>query len=403
MDITERKTFKIVVVGHIDHGKSTLIGRLLYDTGSLFSGKPADMALVVDQLQEEREKEMTIDTTQAFFHTKKHNYVIIDAPGHKEFMRNMITGASQAEATVLVLDVEKGIQEQFRRHASFLKMLGIKENIVVVNKMDLTDYKRGPFDKARKEIESFSEMSGICFSALIPISARDGDNIATRSKNTPWYSGPTLVGSLDALKKSNNPAGKWFRMPVQDVYNVGGKKVIVGRIESGGVKEGEETVLLPGNKEVSVSGIFEFKKKKEHAGCGESIGLAIKENVPVKRGDMISDKNNLPVVANGLSGNLFWMRQKPFKMEEKLVFRCNTQSATCRISRIEKRIDSSTLKVLEERACFLGETEIGEVLLETEKPVLIEKFSDIPALGRFILEKNGITVAGGIITDIGGI
>ncbi|MCX5642909.1 MAG: GTP-binding protein [Candidatus Omnitrophica bacterium] len=396
-----KRTFKIVVVGHVDHGKSTLIGRLLYDTGSLLSGKPVDFAFVVDQLKEEREREMTIDTTQAFFHTKKHDYVIIDAPGHKEFIRNMITGASQAETAILVVDIVEGIQEQFRRHACFLKMLGIKEISVVVNKMDLVSHKKEPFDKIRAKIELFAQVNKISFSEIIPISARNGDNVALKSKKMPWYSGPTLTGSLDRLRKPKDSAGKWLRMPVQDVYDIAGKKRIVGRIESGRVAKGEGLRVFPGDRKACVSGIFEFGKNKKYAGCGENIGLSITEDFPVKRGDMISDENHKPVLTRRVAGNIFWMRQMPFKITEKLVFRCNTQSTTCRISRIEKRIDSATLKVLEKKAQSLAETDIGEVIIETGKTVIIEKFSVIPELGRFILEKNGITVAGGIITGAG--
>jgi len=189
-------------------------------------------------------------------------------------------------------------------------------------------------------------------------------------------------------------------MPIQDVYDVSGKKIAVGRIESGQMKKGAEAVLLPAHREIFISAILEFGKNRKQAGCGESIGFTIKGNCPVKRGDMLSDKNHQPVLTRRIAGNIFWMRQKPFRVREKLVFRCGTQDAACRISRIEKRIDSATLKVLEERAPFLAETEIGEVFIETGKTVIIEKFSVMPELGRFILEKNGTTVAGGIITGI---
>jgi sulfate adenylyltransferase large subunit len=406
-----RESMKIVIVGHVDHGKSTLIGRLLYDTGSLppdrmevirqtceGMGKRLEFAFVMDHLREERERGMTIDTAQTFFRTSARDYVIIDAPGHKEFMKNMITGASQAETSILVIDVNEGVMEQTRRHAYVLGMLNLKRNILVLNKMDLVGYSQESFEAVRDDITAFLKRLDIAPSFVVPVSGAAGDNFTSRSREMPWYGGPTILEALDALEKDKDIWEKPLRMPVQDVYRRGELDIAAGRIESGRLAEGDELTVFPDRRRVKVAQVLEFGRKRRAAMAGESIGLVLSGDGALKRGDVLSSSGNVPRLDGRLAASLFWMSPKPFTLGETLMLRANTQERQCAIEQLRRRIDSSTLDTVEERARTLNETEVGEVVIETEQPLAFELFSFIPEMGRFVLERGNDIVAGGIIT-----
>lgn len=410
--MAERENMKIVIVGHMDHGKSTLIGRLLYDTHSLppdrmevirrtcgEMGKPVEFAFVMDHLKEERERGMTIDTAQTFFHTPRRDYVIIDAPGHKEFMKNMITGASQAETSILIVDTREGVMEQTRRHAYVLNMLNLKKNILVLNKMDLVGYREREFEAVRGEIGAFLARLGIVPSFVIPVCGTGGDNFASRSRRMPWYKGPTLIEALDTLEKDRDLREKPLRMPVQDVYDRDEGRIVAGRIESGTLREGDELRVVPGRGGVRVERILEFGAERNSAEAGECIGLALSGDAAPCRGDVLSAVDNLPRIGTAVTANLFWMSPQKFNIGETLILRLGTQETPCRVGEIRKRINSSTLDVIEENARMLEETEVGEVLIRTERPVAFELFSYIPELGRFVLERGNDIVAGGIISQ----
>ena len=407
----KRESMKIVIVGHVDHGKSTLIGRLLYDTGSLppdkmevirhtceEMGKPVEFAFVMDHLREERERGITIDTAQIFFNTPTRNYVIIDAPGHKEFIKNMITGASQAETSVLVIDVDEGVQEQTKRHAYILGMLNLKKNILVMNKMDLVGYSQERFEEVKKEITAFLCRLDISPSFVVPAVGTLGENFAKKSDKMPWYDGPTVFGALDALEKDKDISEKPLRMPVQDVYDVEGKRIVAGRIESGKLKDGDELLLLPEDVKVRVTEVLEFSRERHSAEACESIGITISDDGKAARGDLLSDPVKKPRTGKMIVANLFWMSPQALDIKEKFTFRANTQETTCTVKEITRRIDSSTLDVIEEKATALNENEVGEMLIECDKPVSFELFRFIPELGRFVLERGNDIVAGGIIT-----
>ncbi len=409
--MAKRESMKIVIVGHVDHGKSTLIGRLLYDTGSLSPdrmevirktceemGKPVEFAFVMDHLREERERGITIDTAQTFFHTPTRDYVIIDAPGHKEFIKNMITGASQAETSILVLDVHEGVQEQTKRHAYILGMLNLKKNILVLNKMDLVDYSKERFNNVKDEITAFIKRLDIAPSFIVPVCASQGENFAKKSDKMPWYKGPTVFGALDALERDRDISEKPLRMPVQDVYQRGGRDIVVGRVEAGTLSDGQEVALLPEDKRLKVKQLVEFGGERHVAGAGESVGLILSGNGTVKRGGLLSATDDRPRIASRFVANLFWMCPRPFDINEKLIFRANTQETSCVVKEIRRRIDSSSLEVIEENAKKLEDNEVGEILIETERPVAFELFRFIPELGRFVLEHENDIVAGGIIT-----
>jgi len=402
---------KFVIVGHVDHGKSTLIGRLLFDTDSLppdkieeikkFSknlGRETEFAFLLDHLQEEREQGITIDTTQTFFKTPEREYVIIDAPGHVEFVKNMITGASQAEAAILIVDAKEGIQEQTRRHANILSMLGLEQVIVVLNKMDLVDYKKEVFEKVKKETEKFLNSININPNYYIPISALKGDNVAKKSEKMDWYQGPTVLGGLDTFTEKISLKEKYLILPVQDVYKVGEKRISVGRIEAGKITQGQEIKILPEGKITKVKSIEKFNEQPTEASVGENIGLTTEEPLFIERGNIISEITREPFLTDKFEANIFWMGKADLKEGETIFLKCATQEVSAVIEEIKKRIDSSTLKVIEEDASKLENLDAGEVIIRTKKPIAITKFNDIQELGRFVLIKDENICAGGIIT-----
>jgi len=403
---------KIVIVGHVDHGKSTLIGRLLYDTNSLPEGKideikktckalgkELEFAYILDALEEEREQNITIDTTQTFFKTKKRNYVIIDAPGHKEFLKNMITGASLAEAAILIVKAEEGLREQTKRHAYILSMLGLNQIIVVINIFDLSKYTKKKFNSLKDEILKFLSLLNLKPSYIIPISAKEGDNIAKKSKKISWYKSLTLLEALDTFKTKENDINKALRFPVQDVYKINDRRIIVGRIEAGKIAKGDKIILLPSNKMSYVNSIEVFNKKKEKVEVGESIGITIKDPLFIDRGQVICHTNNLPKIASEFKAKVFWMAKENLNINERLTLRCATQEVGCSIKKIIKRINSSTLEVIQKNSKRLEETEVGDVVIKVNEPIVIENFNNVTELGGFVLVKGYDVVAGGIITN----
>jgi len=411
----EAEHLKFVIVGHVDHGKSTLIGRLFFDTGSLPEGKieevrticdalgkELEFAYVMDHLEEERSQGITIDTTQTFFHTDKRDYVIIDAPGHREFTKNMITGASQAEAAILIVDADEGVQEQTRRHAYILALLGLTQVIVAINKMDLVDHRKEVFEKVSDDTKNFLTRIGIKPTYILPISALKGDNIATRSMKMDWYQGPTILEALDTFESSENRENSPLRYPVQDVYNIEGKRIIAGRIEGGTINTGQEIYILPNGESTVVNSIEEFLKEgKSVAVAGESTGITVRDKLFIDRGNVVCSKEDRPVMTKEIKGNLFWMDKEPLKTGEHVSFKCSTQEARCIVKAIQRRMDSSTLEIIEENADTLQNREVGEVILLFSDSVIVEDFNKTPELGRFVIEKGYDTAGGGIITHLG--
>ncbi|MFC1576166.1 sulfate adenylyltransferase subunit 1 [Candidatus Omnitrophota bacterium] len=402
---------KIVIVGHVDHGKSTLIGRLLLDTDSLPKekmseiekistelGKSTELAYVTDQLKEERERNITIDTTQIFFKTRKRNYVIVDAPGHVEFIKNMMSGASLTNAAVLIVDAHEGVMEQTRRHLYIINLLGIDKIIVVLNKMDLVGYDEKKFEKVKAELERLFETLGIKTSFMLPVSAREGTNISKASPELDWYKGPSLLEALDSLQLNANREVKPLRLPVQDIYEINNEKIIVGRIESGTIKQNQDIVLLPSLKSATVDSIkiFEAHEIKE-AKEGESIGVTLKESLLVERGEVIVQKEKLPQLNNRFSGNIFWMSSSPLEINKSFTLRCSTQEITCVAEKIYQRTDTTTFEIIEENSDKLGLNEAGLVQFKTKKPIVVEKFSYIQELGRFVIEDKSNLQGVGII------
>lgn len=404
----ELPDFKFVIVGHIDHGKSTLIGRLLYETDSLSLdkaeevkacqnlGRKVEFAYFLDCLEEERQQGITIDTTQVFFNGNSRRYVIIDAPGHVEFIRNMVTGASLAEAAVLIVDITEGLKEQSRRHAYILTLLGIEQIIVVLNKMDLVNFKQEKFLKVKEDVKVFLKTIGIAPLFYIPISAAKGDNIVNKSPNTPWYKGPSFLESLNVLKEKDIQ-NRDLIFPVQDVYKIDDKRIIAGRIEAGAIQKGDLISILPNNRKATVKSIESYLKTKKIAHIAESIGITIEEPVFVERSDIVCLVGKEYELRDKFYANIFWMSNEDYKENERLLIRCSTQETTCQIEKIKKRLDSSTLETIEDNSVRITKLEVAEVIIKTKRPILVRQFKDIPELGRFVLVKDNNIAAGGIV------
>jgi sulfate adenylyltransferase large subunit len=407
----KKDILKIVFVGHVDHGKSTLIGRLLLDTKSLPDekmaelktvaeelGKEAELAHLTDQLKEEREQNITIDTTQIFFHTKTREYVIIDAPGHVEFLKNMITGATQADVAVLLVDMNEGIMEQTIRHAYIVSMFGIESVLVVMNKMDLVDYDEERFKEVKEKLSQSMESMGLVPTCFIPVSARVGENISKKSSKMKWFKGPTFLEALNSFEPSREEGKSALRLPVQDVYEVGDERIAVGRVVSGTVAENQNITFLPSNRHSSVKELKEFGAVRKTAVEGENIGIVIRDDVPISRGEVIVQPENPPKPVDSFKGNLFWMVEEPLKADQPVVLRCATQEVECIAEKIERRIDSSTLEIIEENASTVGINEAAVVVLKTKTPIVAEKFSHVRELGRFVIERRNNVQGAGIIT-----
>jgi len=400
----------IVFVGHVDHGKSTLIGRLLYDTNSLPKdkveevkktcealGKDMEFGFILDHLQEEREQGITIDTCQIFFKTPKRNYVIIDAPGHVEFIKNMITGASQAEAAILIIDANEGVKEQTKRHAYILGMLGLKQIIVLINKMDLVDYKEERFNEVKQDIAIFFKKLNLKPSYTIPVAAKYGDNIAKESKKMIWYKGKTFLSCLDTFKVKEKSSDKALRFPIQDAYKIDDKRIFAGRIESGTIRQGDEITILPQNTKTKVKSVEKFLEKPTMAEAGESIGITTEDPLFIERGNIVCNES-LPMVTDRIKANVFWMSKKDFNINEMITLKIATQEVSAKIEKIEKKINSSTLEEIKEDIDTLKNNEAGTMIIKTLSPIVADDFNYVPELGRFVFEKNMITCAGGIIT-----
>ncbi len=347
----EAQRLKIVFVGHVDHGKSTLIGRILHDTGSLPEGKIASIqaacsaegmdfeyAFLLDALLEEQAQNITIDTTQIPFRTPLRQYVIIDAPGHKEFLKNMITGAANADAAVLVIAANEGVREQSRRHAYLLSLLGIKQIVVVVNKMDLAGYSEGRFQEIEREYGEFLKGLGLTARVFIPASAKQGANVAKRTDAAlEWYKGQTILEALDQLAAVTAPLSQPLRLSVQDVYRFDERRIIAGRIESGSLRVGDELVFSPANKSSVIATIESWNgPPREEAIAGDSVGITLREQIFVERGHVASHQTETPIETNRFNADVFWMAEEPLQKRSRYTVRVGTQEMKCQVVAISR-------------------------------------------------------------------
>ncbi len=399
----------IVVVGHVDHGKSTVIGRLLYDTDSLpqgavdkvkriarETGKPFEYAYLLDAFEEEQKQGITIDTTQIQFATKKREYVIIDAPGHKEFLKNMISGAANANAALLIVDAKQGVQEQSKRHGYMLSLLGIEKVYVVVNKMDLVDYSEEVFHKVADDMKEFLEPLGVKPLRYLPVSGYQGDNIATKSVNMPWYDGPVLLDSLDLLEASKEILDKDLRLPIQDVFKFDDRRIIAGRIEAGKLAVGDEIAIYPSGRRTVIQSIayWQERDKKERALAGESTGIIVRDEFFNQRGEIITTPGaKAPHVSNRLRASIFWMGRNPLRKGSTYKLKLATQEVEAEVADIVKTIDAANLDS-REGAKELRLNDVAEVILSLKEAIAFDVFQEHQATGRFALV-DGYDVAGG--------
>lgn len=408
-----RPQVRIVIVGHVDHGKSTLVGRLLHETGSLPDGKlemlkavsarrgmPFEWSFLLDALQTERDQGITIDTTQIRFRTPSRDVVLIDAPGHAEFLRNMITGASQADAAVLIIDALEGVRDQTRRHGYLLHLLGVKQVAIVVNKMDRVDYSAARFKEISDEISAHLTSLGVAPTAIVPISARDGDGVAERTPNIKWYSGPTVVEALDALTPARPLDELALRFPVQAIYKFDDRRIVAGRIESGNLKTGDEIVIMPAGKVARVKSMegWPMTPVTSPQGAGRSVGITLDRELFLERGDIIAHSHATPRDTRRLHARIFWLHDTPLKAGMSVLVRLGTMETRATIVEINKAVDPGELASVETSA--IARNHVGEIDIALAKPVAADPYTENPRTGRLVIEVNGRIAGGGLVLSV---
>ncbi len=412
----EREKMNIVIVGHVDHGKSTLVGRLLTDTQSLPEGKleqvklycknnsrPFEYAFLIDALKDEQSQGITIDSARCFFKSKKRDYIIIDAPGHIEFLKNMISGAARAEAALLVIDANEGIQENSKRHGYMLSMLGIKQVIVVVNKMDLVKYNEDVYNDIKRKYTEFLTQINIQPMEFIPISAINGDNLVENTDKLRWFHGNCILDGLDSFKKENFLVDKPFRMHVQDIYKFtaqgDSRRIVAGRVESGKITVGDNVIFLPSLKKSKIKSIESFNiPQKKSIGAGYSTGFTLTEQIYLSRGEvMCKEHETLPHCSSIITVNLFWLGTESVRIGKWYKLKIGSFENSVMVKKITSVLDASTLAY--EHKNSVSKNEVAHCVLQCKVPFAFDLFSNIQATGRFVIVNEYNIVGGGIILD----
>lgn len=405
---------RVVVAGHVDHGKSTLIGRLIHDTGSLADGKleaikamsarrgmPFEWAFLLDALQAERDQGITIDTSQIGFRTSQRDVVLIDAPGHVEFLQNMVTGAAQADAALLVIDSAEGVREQSRRHALLLSLLGIKQVAVIVNKMDKADYSESVFRGIEAAFARYLTGLDISPVAFVPVAAREGAMVAGRGGALGWYHGPTVIEVIDSLRTAQPPRDLPTRFVVQDVYKFDDRRIVAGHIESGRLSVGDELVFVPSGKLGRVRTIEAWPRASSGSApatlnAGAAAAVTLEREIFIERGEVAAPALARPPAARVLKARIFWFNATPLRAGSRLVVKLGTAETQAEVSSIEAVVDSGTLERLAEPE--VQRNQIGELTLALAQPVAADNHALFPQLGRFVLGIDGRICGGGIVT-----
>ena len=408
----------IVIAGHVDHGKSTIIGRLLADTGSIPEGKieavrlncerssrPFEYAFLLDALKDEQAQGITIDAARVFFKTDKRDYIIFDAPGHIEFLKNMITGAGHAECALLVIDAAEGVCENSRRHAYMTAMLGISQLSVLVNKMDLVDYSEAVYTRIVDEYRHFMNRINLEPAAWIPVSGIKGDFIAHGSSKMKWYKGETVLEALDNFTKEPEPIEKAFRMPVQDIYKFTGfgdsRRVVAGTVDSGSLSIGDELVFYPSGKRSSVKSFEEFNSsvKRTKVAEGRAAAIVLDEQIYIRRGEIAARADQKgPQVSSRLRVSLFWLGRNSVTVDHEYLFKCGTLKIPARVEEIIRVIDAST-QAVETDAGQIRRNETAECIIKLKNPAAFDTASGFKATGRFVLVDSYEIAGGGIIRE----
>jgi bifunctional enzyme CysN/CysC len=408
-----RNQLRLVVVGHVDHGKSTLIGRLFYDTGSLPEGKyeqlvavaqrrgvPFEFANLMDALQAERDQNITIDTTQIWFRTAKREYVIIDAPGHKEFVKNMVTGAARADAALIIIDAAEGVQEQTRRHGYLLRLIGMRQVVVVVNKMDLVDYSQTVFDTVSREYREFLAGIGVQAQVILPVSARQGDNIASRGENLNWFDGPSVLSALDTIPDAAEVTNQPLRFPIQDVYRFDHRRILAGRVEAGTLRVGDQLLFLPSGRTSVVRSIERWNSPPaDTLAAGDPAGVTLSDQLFVERGSVAVHATDAPSLATEFTARIFWLGRTPLAAGKRYKLKLVTQEVECEIKSLEEVVDASTVQTIA-GADAVRTNDAAKVIIHTRRPVAVDLFERIPTLGRLVLVDGFDVAGGGIVVDV---
>jgi elongation factor 1-alpha len=418
----QKPHLNIVIVGHVDQGKSTLAGRLFYETGAIredelrklrelaqeFKIEGGEFAYILDREIEERKRGMTIDIAHRPFETQKYYFTIIDAPGHRDFVKNMITGASQADAAILVVSAKpgEGIQEQTKEHAYLLRVLGINQVIVAITKMDTVNYDQKRFEELKQQVINLLKPLGFPVDKIpiIPTAAQVGENIVKRSDKMPWYKGPCLVEALDQLQIPPRPVDKPLRIPIQDVFSISGVGTVpVGKVESGKLKVGDTVVFEPAGVKGEVRSIEMHHQPLQEALPGDNIGFNVRgvSKTDIRRGDVAGHPTNPPTVVKEFIAQVVILNH-PTSIAAGYtpVFHIHTATVAGRIVEIIAKIDPRTGQVVQEKPDFIKTGDAAKIRVQPLKPVVVEKFSEFPALGRFAIRDMGITVGAGIVLDV---
>ncbi|MFG1519252.1 MAG: translation elongation factor EF-1 subunit alpha [Thermoplasmataceae archaeon] len=419
---TQKPHINLITIGHVDHGKSTLVGRLLFEHGevpphiieeykkqSIEKGKATfEFAWVMDRLKEERERGVTIDLNHKKFETDKYYFTLIDAPGHRDFVKNMITGASQADAALMVISFKEGegVMAQTREHGFLIKTLGVKQLIVIANKMDSTQppYSEERFNKVKAEVEKFLQTIGYKNAPIIPLSGYKGDNVTKLSPNMPWYKGPTLLQALDNLTVPEKPTNKPLRLPIQDVYSITGIGTVpVGRIETGILKVGDKVIFLPADKNGEVKSIEMHHESMQTAEPGDNVGFNVRgiAKNDIKRGDVCGTVDSPPTVVKSFTAQIVVLNHPSVIANGyKPVFHVHTSQVACRFEEILKTLKPQDGTTLKDKPDYIKTGDVAIVKIVPDKPLVIEKVSDFPQLGRFAIRDMGQTVAAGQCIDL---
>ncbi|HEY6238011.1 MAG TPA: translation elongation factor EF-1 subunit alpha [Thermoplasmata archaeon] len=421
--MAQKPHLNIVFIGHVDHGKSTTVGRLLLDTGYIrqeeidkfrieaeAKGKATfEFAWVMDDLKEERERGVTIDIAHRRFDTQKYYFTIIDAPGHRDFVKNMITGTSQADGAVLVCSAAEGVQDQTREHVYLSKTLGVAQMICAINKMDRQEvaYKESKFNEIKEEMTKLLKSVGYKVETqvvFVPISAFKDDNINKASPNMPWFKGPTLLQALDNLTVPSKPTDKPLRLPVQDVYTITGIGTVpVGRVETGKLKVGDKIVFMPGGKSGEVKSIEMHHESVQEAEPGDNVGFNVRgiDKNDIRRGEVAGPASAPPTVVESFTAKIQVLNHPSvITAGYTPVFHLHTAQVACEFTELLKRLDPRTGQVAEENPQTLKTGDAAVVRITPKRPIVLERYKDIPQLGRFAVRDMGQTVAAGVVDEI---
>lgn len=412
--------FNLVTIGHVDHGKSTLVGRLLFDTGAVrdeqmrklkelakeLKKETFEFAFVMDKLKEERERGVTIDIMHQRFDTPKFYFTIIDAPGHRDFVKNMITGTSQADGAILVCSAKEGVQEQTKEHAYLAKVLGVGQMVVAINKMDAVGYNEANYKQTKEAMEKLLKGIGYKVDGInfIPTSGYQGDNIAKKSENMKWYTGPTLVEAIDKFSAPEQPIDKPLRVPIQDVYSITGVGTVpVGRVETGIIKINDKIVFVPSGATGEVKTIEMHHEQVQEARPGDNIGFNVRgvDKKNIKRGDIVCHPGKEAKVVKEFTAQIIVLNHPSVISKGYTpVFHIHTSQTACTITEIVKKLDPKTGGTLQENPDYIKTGDAAIIKVKPTKPIIIEKQSEMPELARFAIRDMGQTVAAGICTDV---